>query len=135
MATVSTTAPAMAERLCHSGGHKPTPQSHPMHLQQCLVKATLLASRGRLDEAIDTVRQGLGPVPPGGSQDGVRDRLQRLELEVLLADLLGASGRTEESAAVARQAREQLLASGLDADLTQPLLEAANGILDGRSSA
>lgn len=54
---------------------------------------------------------------------------------MLLADLLGASGRTEESAAVARQARDQLLASGLDADLTQPLLELANGILDGRSSA
>ncbi|MGV3682798.1 MAG: hypothetical protein ACO1PM_24225 [Acidovorax sp.] len=65
----------------------------------------------------------------------MRDRLQRLELEVLLADLLGARGRTEESAAVARQARDQLLASGLDADLTQPLLELANGILDGRSSA
>lgn len=109
-------------------------QADTMNLQQYLLKATMLASRGQMDQAMATARQGLqAPVPPGAAQEsggGEFRMLQRMELQLLLADLLEACGHSGEAQATARQAREALLASGLDPDLTQPLLLLAEDILD-----
>lgn len=109
-----------------------------MDLPQYLLKATMLASRGQMDQAMATARQGLhAPVPSGAAQEsgeGEFRSLQHMELQLLLADLLEDSGHSGEAQATARQAREALLASGLDPDLTQPLLQLAEDIL-GRANS
>lgn len=105
-----------------------------MDVQQYLLKATMLASRGQMDQAMATARQGLQALaPPEAVQEtggGEFHTLQRMELQLLLADLLEASGHSGEAQTAARQARAVLLASGLDPDLTQPLLRLAEDILD-----
>lgn len=99
----------------------------PMRLDQCLLKAVLLAERGLLERAIETAGQGLHAPHDAVDQ---RRALERMQLELLLADLLAEAGRGSEAAAHARAVRLAASACGFDRDLTDPLLQRADHLLD-----
>lgn len=99
----------------------------PIRLDQCLLKAVLLAECGLLERAIETARQGLHASHGAGDR---RQALERMQLELLLADLLAEAGRGSEAAAHARAVRLAASACGFDRDLTDPLLRRANQLLD-----
>lgn len=97
-----------------------------MNTSQYIMKAAMLADRGLLDRAIEAARQGLSATV---SEAREVEMIEKMELKLLLAELLGCSGRRQEAIAIAGEVRRAAASCELDGDLTAPLLDRVADIL------